>query len=410
MTQNQNPGDVYISSLTIDGTDFKDKLLSLSVIEDIFSPMIMAEATVIQVQGDQTSFQFNENSKAQLSFNTPSGNKRNYDLIVNEIKNPQMQENQTTRKFTIQMVSKHSATAASTLNYQKSIKNKTITDIVKLVGSEALKLGIPFNVSTTRGIQGGDNQPIILSQLNPFKHLQNLASMAAGTKNADAFMVYSSIGSSGGEEMNFKALSELLQQSPVATITNKTSYEINSTLNQSMINNIIDIKYPKQNSVLDTLRSRQAIATSYDRSSHAGTKLQTPTGSIREGSTPGLNNSTVAYNNSGARLHSAVVMKDGSRPPDYRAETSPYTQNILSNMQKGGVMVKIPGNSNIKVGDIINLELRENTDNFYNNDTRYYGKNIVTSINSFIGPLLDNPRYVSVLSLTNLKTADGSIK
>lgn len=413
MPTNQNPGDVEISSLTISGVDYKDKLLSLSVTEYIFSPIISASVTVIQMEGDQSNFKFNQGDVASISFNTPSGQKRNYELAVDRVNNPQMGENQRTRKFTIECVSKHGITSAATVNYQKSLKNQTISDYVKTVATEGLKLSIPINVDTTRGLQGSDTQPIILTQQNPLAHIDSFVNMAVGSKSGDAFLNFSSVGASGGEEFNFKSLLTMIEGSASETITNKTRFELNSGLSSSAFNNIIDIKYPQQRSALDTADTLNKGHSIY-RTDGTGEIVQSPNGIgvQRRTATKGLGSGTPGegYTSSNGKGGSSMILGDIARQDTYRQSENPLASSIIADMKNGGVVVRIPGNSNIKVGDIINLDLRENTENFLNNDTTYYGKNIVSAITSFIGPTIDNPRYVSILSVTNIKPANGSIK
>lgn len=407
---NQNPGDVEIINLTIDGKDFKDKILSIMVTEHIFTPMLKATVTLIQTEGDQSTFKFNDSSSATLSFRTPSAQTRTYDLIVNKVGNAESGESQRTRKFSVEMVSKHAAKAAATPNYQKAYKNQTIADYTKALVSE---LGIQnVDIGQTRGLQGGSpsegKNPIITASNNPFAHLNNFKNMAVGMNQSDAMMMYSAIGANGQETFVFKPLTELLKGSGSETITNNTKFEINSQLTSTMWNNIIDKIYPQQRSALDN----EALNKSHTNYKFGtGQPIQSPLGTSKQASVPGLNSAaSYGFQPINGKGSSTVRLENPVNPPTYRGESQPNTEAILANMKTGGITLKIPGNSNIKVGDIVTLDLREDTDNFLNRDTRYNGKNIVNSVISFIGPPLDNPRYVTILNVTNIQPSNGTIK
>lgn len=382
--------------------------------EHIMSPMIRGHITVNQTDGSQSKLDGSKDST--VSFNTPDGgDRRKYNLKLNGVKNVTTNETQRARNFIVDLVSPHALVNNSTPNYQKSFKNQQISSVIHSILKDGLGLDIPVNIGDTKGLHGSDYQPVILTQKSPLRHIDDLRRMAVSSKNFDGFLAFAAIGKSLGEEFNFKSIHDILQGDVATTISNFTKFEMNSNLAQSMMNNVIEMWLPQQSDALNKGSSFSSGATSYDIHKAVVDIPNLVMGAARQilGSATSLNPGQVsgftneAFN--GLIGTANMILEDSRRPSTNKALTGPYTEALMADLKQNFLTIKIPGNSNLKIGDIINFDYRENTENFMNSDTKFSGKNLIAGISHYIGPLSDSPRYVTYLDLVNVQTKNGSI-
>lgn len=408
-----NPGDVELGDIIIEDKDVSGNMISFMFQEHLFSPFVKGTIRLNQYEGMQNDFDGTKDSI--ITFNTPEGQKRKYTVRVNNIGNVHTDENQRSRTFDLDLVSKHAINNNFTPNYQKSFKNKQISGVIEDILKDGLGLDIPINIDETKGLQGSNYQPIILTQKSPLRHVDDLRRMSISKQNYDGFLMYSGIGSSGKEEFNFKNIYNLLKNEVVATITNKTNFEVNQDINTSIMNNAIEIFYPKQTSAMEKGIQYTSGTTKYDIQNAKVSVPELNYGKKRQelGSSTSLNPGKTSgfvedpYN--GMPYTGNLILEDSRRNDTMRAETAPYTESLFADMTQNFLTVKIPGNSNIKVGDIIDFEFRENTDSFNNKDTKFSGKNLVIGLTNYIGPITDTPRYVTYLDLVNIQTYNGKV-
>lgn len=409
-----NPGDVKINSVNLEGRDYSNELVSMVFHEHILSPMIKGMVRLNQYSGAQSNFDGSQPST--ISFNTPTGETIKYVLGTNGIKDVTPNDNnQRSRNFTLDLVSPHALLNNATPNYQKSFKNKQISSVIKSILQDGLGMQIPMNISDTKGLHGSDYQPIILTQKSPLRHIEDLRRLAISNQNFDGFLMFSGIGDSGGEEFNFKSIYDLINKSPIASITNMTNFELNSNLGNSMMNNVIEQWLPQQTDALSKLDTFSSGSTMFDMNKAIAIIPQLSMGmqrqmdisstSLNPGKVSGFINE--AFN--GLASTSNVVLEDSRRPSSNKAQAGPFTQALMSDLKQNFLTIKIPGNSNLRLGQIINFDYRENTDDFLNKDTKFFGKNLISGITHYIGPIVDTPRYVTYLDLVNIQTYNGKI-
>lgn len=409
-----NAGDFELGDLQIEGHDFSTNFVSMLFQEHLFSPFMRTHVRVNQYQGAQ--MYLDGTKESTISFNTPTMPKRKYVMATDGIMDVKTDDNQRSRTFTVHLVSKHAIVNNSTPNYQKSFKNRAISDVIGSILKDGLGVSIPVNIDKTKGLQGSDNQPIILTQKSPLKHIDDLRRMAVSDQNYDGFLMFAGIGKSGGEELNFKSIYDMLQGSVVATLTHKTNFEMNQSLGMSMMNNVIEMWYPKQTSAMAKTASFSRGTTRYDINKAVGDAPRLQAGKARQqfGSHVSTNPGNVSgfvndpYNKMPGTGN--VILEDSRRPDSNRAMNAPYTEALFSDMMQNALTVKIPGHSGLHLGDIVDFDMRENTENFSNKDTKFSGKNMIAGISHYIGPAGDSPRYVTYLDLVNVQTANKMVK
>jgi len=410
------PGDVEISSLVLEGRDFAENFTKIVTKEHIFAPFVKTLVDVSQYTGEMGNFDGTRESS--VVFKTPDGLKRRYEkLLTNGLYDVAIDAAERARNFTTQFVSKHALINSATPNFQKAFKNKQISGVIEGILKDGLGVDLPINIDKTKGLHGSDDQPIILTQKSPLRHIDDLRRMAISDQNYDGFLLFSGIGSSGGEELNFKSIYDMLKKDVVAEITNLSNYEVNSDLGAPIMHNVIEMFMAagpnQQGSFKKGAFSKNA--TRYDVNKAAFDVPKLVAGKARQmlGSATSLNPGQVSgfVNNPFNSMPGTynVLLEDSRRPDSHRAETAPYTEALFADMMTSFFTIKIPGDTNLKIGDIIHYSGRENTDNFLNKDTQVYGKHIITGITNYIGPISDRPRFVTYLDLVNIQSYNGVI-
>jgi hypothetical protein len=409
---NFNPGDIIINKVMLEGKDYSQNMVNMVFHEHILSPMMKGFVQLSQYTGSQNNFDGSKPSN--ISFNTPSGQQITYNLVTNGIKNV-LNMSDRARNFTVDLVSPHAIMNNATPNYQKSFKNKQISDVIRSILTEGLGMKIPMNITDTKGLHGSDNQSIILTQKSPLRHIEDLRKMAISNQNFDGFLMFAGIGASGKEEFNFQTIYDLIKGSVVAEITNLSHFEINSNVSNSIMNNVIEQWLPQQTDAMAKGSAFSTGATMFDINKATAMIQQVTSGLARQkdiSSTslnPGKTSGFVTDPHNGLASTSNVVLEDSRRPSSSKATTGPYTQSLMADMMQNYMTIKIPGNSNLRLGQIVNYGYRENTDTFLNKDTKFYGKNMVTGITHYIGSLNDSPRYVTYIDTVNVQTYNGKI-
>ena len=413
---NHVPGDVEIGSLELEGKDFSQNFTRIITKEHLMSPFMKTKVDISQYTGEMSSFDGTQESS--IVFNTPDGMKRRYSkMLTDGIYDVSIDQGQRSRNFTSEFRSKHALINGVTPNYQKSFKNKQISGVVEGILKEGLGLEIPFNIDKTKGLHGSDDQPIILTQKSPLAHLDDLRRFAISENNYDGFLLFSGIGGDGGEEMNFKSIYEMIKKDPVLELTNFSTYEMNSELDSPLMNNVIELFMASGPNNQSTFKkaafSKNSTRYDINKASFDVPGLEAGKARQKLGSDTSLNPGQVSgfvndpHNGMPGTYN--VLLEDSRRPDSHRAETAPYTESLFADMMSNFFTAKIPGNSNLKLGDIIEYAGRENTENFLNKDTQVYGKHIITGITHYVGPITDRPRYVTYLDLVNIQSYNGVI-
>ena len=415
MTDSYVPGDLEIADFKLEGNDYREDFVSFYFQENLFAPYVKGRVRLVGQEGFQSKFDGTKGSS--ITFSTPNSQKRKYStLMTKSIGNLMTDESQRTRWMDMEFVSKHLITNNATPNYQKSVKNKQISSIVKTVFQEGLGLEIPLNVDDTRGLQGSDHQPVILTQRSPLMHLDALRQAAVSLKSDyDGFLLFSGIGESGGEEMNFKSVWSLLNSDPVFDLTNYSNHEMRSSLTGITMNNVIESWIPTQTDAMAKMSSFSSGVTKLDINTMQASYPKYEYGASRQqyGSktslNPGKTSGFVAEPYNGLPGTKNVITEDSRNYDSYIPETVAYTESLFRDMMQSSITVKVPGNSNLRVGQVINYDMRENTDNVENKDTKFYGKHLIVGMTHYVGPMSDRPRYVTYLDLANIETYNGAI-
>lgn len=408
---NRDPGSVEISSISLPGVgDVSNFLVSCTITESIDSPGVICRLDVNQQQGLQGSIQGGD---AKIRFSSVDGKPRTYNLAFNNFSSGTDSPNQKNKTQTIELVSNDMIKNYTNSNYQKAHKNTKVSDMIQTTLKNGLKTDKKINVSDTIGMRGTDNMTYVQTQRTPIEHVHRLSQYNAVGKNKDdSFMSWLAIGDSGKEEWNIKTLSELTKQGPVATYRNDTITERNKGLGGGDQFTIIEVMRGAGTQTMSRAAGgHYEQPTKFNMTSVSGDRARNPIGDGMESKVAkmGPNSPGRSFGQSDGKAATRRISWEDSRESGKNLgnvpDTSASRRSGVDNLNQGAVTVKVPGNSNISVGQMIQLDLRESNESGQNLDTDQSGKHLVTGVTHYIGPVTDNPRYVTYITCSNITGA-----
>ena len=411
MPQNNDPGSVEISGISLPGAgDVTKFLVSCTVTESIDSPGVICRLDLNQQQGLQGSI---TGGDAKIRFSSVDGKPRTYNLAFNSFSSGTDSPNQKNKNQTVELVSNDMIKNYTISNYQKAHKNTKVSDIITSTLKNGLKTDKKINVSDTIGMRGTDNMTYVQTQRTPIEHINKLSKFNAVGKNKDdSFVSWVGVGDSGKEEWNVKTLSELTKQGTVASYRNDTVLERNTTLGGGDQFTILQVmRGSGTQTMARAAGGHHEQPTKFNMTGMSGDRARNPIGDGMESiaAKMGPNSPGRSYGQAPGKAATRRISWEDSRESGNNLgnvpDTSAARKSGVDNLNQGAVTVKVPGNSNINVGQMIQLDLRESNESGMNLDTDQSGKHLVVGVTHYIGPHTDNPRYVTYITCSNISGA-----
>lgn len=408
----KDPGSVEIGSITLPGIgDVSRYLISCTITESIDSPGVVCN---LDLQQQQELMGGSTGGNAKIRFNSESGPARTYNLALNGFGGGSDSPNQKTKSISVELISEDMLKNQANPNYQKAHTNTKVSDMIKSTLQNGLKTKCPVNVSDTIGMRGTDNMTYCQTQRSPIEHVHRLANHnAVGSKKDDTFMAWCAIGSSGREEWNVKPLSELTKQGPTASFKNTTMTERGTTLGGGGPSQILEVmRNGAENRFSRAAGGFHQQPTKFDQHAVSGDRARNPVGDGLESKVAGNMSPNKAGTPFGASAGKAstlnIIWEDKRESGDnlgYAADTGAAREAGRNDLGQASVTVKVPGNSGISVGSVVELDLRGSNETGPAKDSHQSGKFLVTGVTHYIGPVTDNPRYVTYITGSNVTAA-----
>lgn len=395
------PGDVNLGSVSIDGNDVSHMVAGMQFEESVFSPLSIGRIVLYQQHAIQQNLT-GENA-VDAVFSHPDGPLRRYSMALDAVRNQQPTMNQTARMLTLETVSLHAVKSMATA-FQGAFTGRPISSVVESVLRDGLGIDVPINVDATKGVLD-----VVLSEQSPIHLVNRLAQRAVSqTSDTDGFLFFSGIGGSGGEEISFRSIASLLEQETAHVIENLTATEARSSLSDLTWNNVIDYFVPNQMRSMDAVQPFATEVAEYDiASGRYRVNSSRPDQRSFPSGNPGRGRTVAGWQPfAGRSRFRSVVIGDSTRPPTHLAEASAKTRALMSDLQQSFVRFRVPGNSGIRVGQVIDLRLRENTGGRAAPDSRLSGRSLVTGVTSYVGPSTNPLRYVTTVTASNIETTN----
>lgn len=392
-------GDFDIVSMEIISKDIvidvRNLLVELNVYKDLFSDGITADIILSDSRNLPLYLPLVGDEILNLIFNTPIDGKKSaeisFQLPIISLKRESLKERQ--QLLVLNCISK-SMLESSKTTISKSYNGKLHSEIIKDIFDTYLN---PHNLEV-------DIEPskyaenLVIPRYKPFEAIRFITQRAISTNGTADFFFYE-----GRDSYKFKSLNTLYQQEPVATLSNnpaglgfavdllkiinfnhEISFDTKKNVERGMLGSTV-LSWDPDNKEL--VKTEFSYFDFFGRQAHLGnqklvfdeTELANP-----------LN-----------RIFFESVTTD-TRSNEWR----PQRQSSLQVINNNRIIVIVPGNTGLDVGEIVNFNIPSTEQHsgsiLPQNDTRLSGKWLITSIRHKI----DINNHVIVLDLAKESFGD----
>jgi hypothetical protein len=402
---NYEVGDVIIKSITLSNKNTKaninpsDQIYSIDIFEDFNSPTLYAEITFDDKVGMLYDFPIIGEEVFEITFQTPGLQyPATYKFRTYAVSNLQQQVNSKGYNYTLKCVSEEQLVQGN-INIVHSY-NETINDIVKNIFSRYLKTNKNLDLDPCKG-----NETIVFPKVTPLTALDMLRKRAVHPKYLSSSFVFFE----NQDGFNFKCIEQMMEDGK-QKIGSKKFYHFNNGQKDKntealMFRNIIEYENIGRTDVADTIQSG-GIKNRVKYFDIFTKKVNDITFDMTK-QFPAM----VGSNKTNSLNISESTIDDFASEPTfnfYIPKDSNRKENFLENMMgarlaysklfnSSFVRLYVPGDSSLKVGDVIELNLPKasGTTESKNTDDLTGGNYIVTRLRHNITTVGKTKHYIS---------------
>lgn len=274
--------------------------------------------------------------------------------------------------------------------------SKMVEDIVK----NNFKSDKSIDVENTAG-----NRRFVFSNDHPLEALKKLNDQHVSEENKSSAFVLFQQSDNGNQKYVFSTFEKLFKQGPVVTLKQSAALGFSGASETDKQNSIRWIKVP--DSFFTPVRSlMKAQQNAYDVTTGTADQVDNK-----------QNKYTFADNNPVSSSAPSVAdaspifnMNDSAnnKSPTNVADAKKNRMDFLSQLSQNHGTLEIPGNPQIKLGSMINLDIPNKSEGANSGEKQFNGKALVVSIIHKIKPDGQNPRYVMELGVVKGSYKEGS--
>jgi len=389
-----NPGDILIYTLMLTcerGTlNLGNCFVMASVYESIFTPGIVCDINVLDMDDSLGNLKIVGDETVEFSFAAPGGDVLDYTFHLNSVENNKDLGIMKAKVYTLRCVSIEAIHAKA--NYVSKSYNDLISSIISDIHKTFLKSSKSISTEATDG-----TQKIVVPNKKPYEAIDMIRRRATSSTSKSSSYLYfeNAVG------FHFKTMEYLFSQGPVKTFYQSDS--VGSTLTSLTDANIISFEVIKQADAIDRVNMgalSQKVSTYDFRTRQYVTKTVTPDQSNGVGGTGGFNSNTFkSLFGATAGLFSFIPVDSNNRQNTHIDQTTPNQMAYVADMSQIAVKLKVNGDTKVKAGDVIYLNLPQKVAITTNvpNDPLISGNFLVSRIHREIGSATDRPRYVDYI-------------
>lgn len=398
-----SPGDISVTKFTISSSrgtiDLAQSFVSASIYESIFTPGIVADITINDTKDMLGSVKLFGDEVVDITMATPGGVTTNYKLGVHSLEGvTSITSSLKSKTYVLKTVSEEALYAKN--NYVQKSFNTQISEIVKKLHTDYLHSKKTLEVEDTKG-----SQKIIFPQYSPYKAIDMVRRRAISNENKSSLYVYFETRSGDQQIFKFVTIEKLFKGSSVKTFQHSDA--LNSDLSNQSDNQILCLEIPNQFNSTDRIQTGgEMIVSRYNMQTQTyETKKYTPKlKDYQSGGTGEMNSSefTDKYRKpkGQAAPKQLYIGEDTSARPNTHIPTGAADQQAyMSALMQNSVKLRVPGDLNIKAGDVITANIPKKTATTENvsMDPILTGKFLVSRIHHDIGLAGEKPRYTCVI-------------
>lgn len=403
MPDSVSPGDIVVSKFTISSDrgslDLAKSFVSASIYESIFTPGIIIDVDVLDTDDQISQLKISGDEKATITFKIPGGVTANYKMGISHLGEVKGNTSSLKHKvYKINMVSEEALKAKN--NYVQKTYSDQISNIIKSIHKDYLQSSKKIEAEDTKG-----KQDIKFSHENPFRAIELAMKRAVSNENKSSMFVFFETRSGSDQIYKFTTIEKLFKGSPVKTFDQSSA--INSSMNNKSDNQVIAVETPTQFNAVDRIAigGQVKVATFNFRTWEYTTNTITKNSNdYKTGGGKDINSAafTQKYRKPSGQAKPRLLLL----PVDtsQRAKTSIPTyiadrQSFASTLMQGTVKMRVPGDLNLKAGDVVkaNLPAKKGTTDNPQNDSQLSGNFLISRIHHEIGKVGEKPRYTCVV-------------
>ena len=398
-----SPGDISVTKFTVTSSrgtlDLSQSFTSASIYESIFTPGIVADITINDTKDVLGALKIFGDEVVEIVMSTPGGVTANYKLGVHSLEGvTSITSSLKSKTYVLKTVSEEALYAKN--NYVQKSFNTQISEIVKKVHTDYLHSKKTIEVEDTKG-----SQKIIFPQLSPYKAIDLVRRRAISNENKSSLYVYFETRSGEQQVFKFVTIEKLFKGSSVKTFQHSDA--INNSISTQNDNQILCLEIPNQFNSTDRIQvgGEMAVSRYNMQTQKYETKKYTP--SLKDYTSGGsgeMNSSEFTNKYRKAKGQAApkqlYIGEDTSARPNTHIPTNSADQQAyMSALMQNSVKLRVPGDLNIKAGDVItaNIPKKTSTTENVSMDPILSGKFLVSRIHHDIGLAGDKPRYTCVI-------------
>ena len=400
-------GDINIQKLSVGNLDLTNngpglQMASMDIYEDILNPMgPVGEIRVVDAIDalGKTNISGKENVDISFSGNDifGFGNKsfkfkllQNSDLDDNSQTNYGSSHN---KQYTLKMVRPELINSQG--NYVKKSYNSLTSDMVQDIVKNNFKSEAPVEIKdSTKG-----QRRIIFHEEHPAEALAKLNNEHVSGQNESSLYTLFMTDDNGQQKYVFSTYEELFKQAPVAQLYQNATLGAGAS-EQDKQNNIIWFK-ASDSFFTPTRPLDKANQQSYNLTT--GKAYNVPPKSTTNFTVADSGNKV--YNNYQGTGDERVPCRttncalNNKNQPTYVADARAKRSAFFSHLAQNAAELEIPGNPNIKLGSMIELNIPGKADPIVSSigEKQMNGKALVVSIRHKVKPLGQSPRYTMIL-------------
>jgi len=400
MDNNYRLGDVEINSIAIVSQrgiiDLKSSLVSLSIYESVFTPGMVCDIRVMDMNDMLGQARLIGDETVQLELYVKGSQTAPYTFAVHDLSELENVGAQKGKMYTLKCVSEEAMYAKT--NFVQKSYNQLCSEMIEDIHYNYLRSSKPIEIETTRA-----PQKVVVANRNPFEAINLIKKRSVSMDQRSSFYVFFENRRNEQQTYNFVTLEKLFNEAPVKNF--QMSDAINTNIRARGDDNILAFKIPNQFSSTDRIAyggPRRVTTFNFTTWQFETKNVETSESSFSGvGGAGALESSsfTNKYFTSDSPPQSMIPIDISQRPETFIPESTPDTQALIALLMQNSLKIKVIGDTVLTAGATINCTLpnRRSFTGSTAEDPLITGKVLITRIHHRIGTATDRPRYTCTI-------------
>jgi hypothetical protein len=397
---NYRLGDVEINNLVIvsqrGSIDLRSSLVSLSIYESVFTPGMVCDITVLDMNDMLGQARLIGDETVQLELYVKGSQTAPYTFAVHDLSELENVGAQKGKMYTLKCVSEEAMYAKT--NFVQKSYNQLCSEMIEDIHYNYLRSSKPIEIETTRA-----PQKMVIPNRNPFEAINLIKKRSVSMDQRSSFYVFFENRRNEQQTYNFVTLEKLFSEAPVKDF--QMSDAINTSIRARGDDNILAFKIPNQFSSTDRIAyggPRRITTFNFTTWQFETKNVETSESSFTGvGGAGTMESSAFAnkYFTSDSPPQSLIPIDISQRPETFIPESTPDTQALIALLMQNSLKIKVIGDTVLTAGVTINCTLpnRRSFTGSAAEDPLITGKVLITRIHHRIGTATDRPRYTCTI-------------